>query len=194
MKPIRVIGIAIALASLLAITYASSAPMTTGNPGDAFIRLSIAARPERIETCRTLSDEELAKVAPQMRQRVICEGTTARYQLTLHRDDQLLVSRMLRGGGLRHDRRMYVLRDLRVPPGPSRLRVRIVRVDTVAATTASDAADEDDDDDRERARRQRGREAAIPAEISADLTADIGPGEVLLIMYEPELHRLVSRQ
>lgn len=190
MNAMRVIGGLMAFAGLLGMSYASSAPMTVGDGSDAFIRLSIAARPERIETCRTVSDEELAKVAPQMRQRVICEGTTARYQLLLHRNDEVLLSQVLRGGGLRHDRRMYVLHDLRVPPGPATVRASILRLDTVAATTDSSTTD----DDPEQARRQRGREAAIPAEVRVEVPGTLGSGEVLLIMYEPEQRRLVARQ
>ncbi len=190
MNATRAIGVLIAFAALLGMSYASSASMGLGDRGDAFIRLSIAARPERIETCRTVSDQELAKVAPQMRQRVICEGTTARYQLQVHRNEELLLSQMLRGGGLRHDRRMYVLHDIRVPRGPSTVRASIVRIDTVAATTDSSTAGDDD----EQARRQRGREAAIPAEVRVETTGDVASGEVLLIMYEPEQRRLVARQ
>ena len=189
MNATRMIGVLVAFAALLGMSFASSAPMRVGDRDDAFIRLSIAARPERIESCRTVSDEELARVAPQMRQRVICEGTTARYQLLVHRNDELLLSQVLRGGGLRHDRRMYVLRDIRVPPGPSTVRASIVRIDTVAATIDSSRAS----DDPEQARRQRGREAAIPAEVRVEVLADIGSGEVLLIMYEPEQRGLVAR-
>lgn len=193
MKASRLIGIAIAALALLGMSFASSASFRVSDSDDAIIRLSIAARPERIESCRTVSDEELAKLAPQMRQRVVCEGTTARYRLELRRNEELLVSQVLRGGGLRHDRRMYVLRDLRVPHGSSRVRVNIVRIDTVAASAAGNDDDDDDDDDRERARRKRSREAAIPATVSAEVTTEIGPGKVLLIMYEPELRRLVVR-
>jgi hypothetical protein len=187
----RLIGIAVAGVALLGMSFASSGRLSVTESDDAIIRLSIAARPERIESCRTVSDEELAKLAPQMRQRVICEGTTARYQLELWHNGRLVGSQLLRGGGLRHDRRIYVLRDTRVVPGPSRVRVSIVRLDTVVAVAATDSLVVGDD--AERARRQRGREAAIPAELHIDVAHDMAAREVLLVMYEPEQRRLVAR-
>lgn len=211
---LRALGVLLAVAGLMAMAWASTAPLRVDTSGDAIVRVSLGARPERIETCRTQSDEELAKVAPQMRQRVVCEGTTARYRLDVWRDRQLLLSRVVRGGGLRHDRQLYVSRDLRVPPGPASFAVRVTRIDTIASEKgdarvddARDAGRTREDDDvtgqagvipgragREAEERRRRRGEAIPAELELEVDAPLASGEVLLISYDQGTRRLVARR
>ena len=213
---LRSLGVLLAFAALMAMAWASTAPLRVDTSGDAIVRVSLGARPERIETCRTQSDEELAKVAPQMRQRVVCEGVTARYRLEVRRDGQLLLSQVVRGGGLRHDRQLYVSRDLHVPPGAASFEVHITRIDTVASdkgdADVDDAADagrkreEEDDDERDRSgaipgragreddERRRRREEAIPAELELELDAALAATEVLLISYDQRTRQLVARR
>lgn len=214
---LRSLGVLLAFAALMAMAWASTAPLRVDTSGDAIVRVSLGARPERIETCRTQSDEELAKVAPQMRQRVVCEGVTARYRLEVRRDGQLLLSQVVRGGGLRHDRQLYVSRDLHVPPGAASFEVHITRIDTVAGdkgdADADDTADagrkreeEDDDDERDRSgvipgragreddERRRRREEAIPAELELEVDAPLAATEVLLISYDQRTRQLVARR
>jgi hypothetical protein len=182
---LRAAGIIIAFGLLLAMTWASTAPLRVTTSDDAIVRLSLGARPERIETCRTQSDEELEKLAPQMRQRVICEGVTARYRLSVRRNGQLLHEQIVRGGGLRRDRRLYVSRDLHVRPGPGVVAVDLVRIDTVVAR------DEEDEEEEERERR-RGED--VPAELHLEVEVALEPREVLLVTYDPVSRRLVSTQ
>lgn len=210
---LRALGVLLALAALMAMAWASTAPLPVDTSGDAIVRVSLGARPERIETCRTQSDEELAKVAPQMRQRVVCEGVTARYRLEVRRDAQLLLSQVVRGGGLRHDRQLYVSRDLHVPPGAASFAVHITRIDTAASEqggageAGADAGRKREDDDvtghagvipgragREAEERRRRREEAIPAEVELQVDAPLAPGEVLLISYDQGARRLVARR
>lgn len=220
--PYRAAGAVVAALVLLAMTWASTAPLSIASSEQAVIRVSLGARPERIEVCRTVTDEELAKVAPQMRQQVICEGTTARYTLEVRRNDTLLHSQLVRGGGLRHDRQLYVSRDIPVPAGPGSYRVDLVRLDTASsggaardtATSRRDERDERDeqerrgdrDDDqresdepesrdaREAAERRRRREEAIPPALRLDVDATLAPREVLLVSYDAGRRRLVSRR
>lgn len=211
---VRSAGVLVAAAALLAMAWASTAPLPVHTSGDAIVRVSLGARPERIETCRTQSNEDLAKVAPQMRQRVVCEGVTARYRLEVRRDGQPLLSQVVRGGGLRHDRPLYVSRELRVPPGTASFAVYITRIDTVASENDSaavvdpdDAGTRPDTDDatgqaglipgrsgREVEERRRRREEAIPPELDLELSAPLAPGEVLLISYDQRTRRLVARR
>ena len=184
----RILGATLASVALLAMAWGSTAPLGTGTADDAIIRVSLAARPQRIESCRTLSDEELAQVAPQMRQRVVCEGTTARYRLTLERNGTTLVSRLLRGGGLRHDRRMYVLQDVRVPAGESALRVRIERLDTVPVADSVPSQSAVDPRDRRSA-----RDAVMPPRLDLDEDVRLVAREVVLISYDPESRELVTK-
>lgn len=206
----------VSAAILAAIAWASVAPLQVARGRDAIVRISLGARAERIEICRRQTDEELAKLAPQMRQRVVCEGTTARYRLEVRRDGELLHSQVMRGGGLRNDRPLYVSRDLPVPAGPALFAVRLTRIDTIPAeqdeSSADDPDDDEDDDDRPvdrdgtsqagdrppaRARREteerhRRREESIPAELSLDVNVSLEPREVMLVSYDQRGRRLIS--
>lgn len=211
----RVAGAVVAAALLLATSWASTAPLSIAPSPHAVLRVSLGARPERIERCRRVTDEELAKIAPQMRQQVICEGATARYTLEVRRNGALLHSQLVRGGGLRHDRQLYVSRDIAVPPGPASYRVDLVRLETTGTRGANSDAAEDrrDRDDperpdngaresgepqsrdaREAAARRRRRQEAVPAALRLDLDATLTPREVLLVTYDPARRQLVSRR
>ena len=213
---LRAAGVAIGFGLLLAMTWASTAPLRVTTSDDAILRLSLGARPERIETCRRQSDEELEKLAPQMRQRVICEGVTARYRLSVRRNGQLLHEQVVRGGGIRHDRRLYVSRDLHVPTGPGIVAVDLVRIDTVVARDEHEEEEEegeeeehgrrehrDRDDElpgvvmpgrrqREAEERERRRVEDVPAELHLEVEVTLEPREVLLVTYDPVSRRLVS--
>lgn len=214
---LRAAGVAIAFGLLLAMTWASTAPLRVTTSDDAILRLSLGARPERIETCRRQSEEELEKLAPQMRQRVICEGVTARYRLSVRRNGQLLHEQVVRGGGIRHDRRLYVSRDLHVPPGPGVVAVDLVRIDTVVPRDEHEEEGEEDEEEEEHERREhredddelpgvvmpgrRQREAEererrrvedVPAELHLEVDVTLEPREVLLVAYDPVSRRLVS--
>lgn len=217
MKPALRFSLAVIFTSavLLAVAWGSVSPLRVASGADATLRISLGARPERIEICREQSNEELAKLAPQMRQSVICEGTTARYRLQVRRNGELLHSQEIRGGGLRHDRQLYVSRDLRVPVGPAVFAVYLARIDTVANDERHDERSEerDDDDDDRRAEgddvslpggavparatreadeRRRRREESVPADLRLELDATLQPREVLLVTYDPERHRLTT--
>lgn len=129
----RVMGAGLA-AGLLWMIGAGSVAGWDGAASDAaVVRVSWSARPERIETCVRVSDEELARRPAHMRRQYECEGTTARYQLTVLSNDTTIYTQMVRGGGLRHDRELYVSRDIRIAPGSVRLSVRFVRLDSSTA-------------------------------------------------------------
>jgi len=198
---LRAAGIIIAFGLLLAMTWGSTAPLRVATTDDAIVRLSLGARPQRIETCRTQSDEELEKLAPQMRQRVICEGVTARYRLSVRRNGDVIHDQVVRGGGIRHDRRLYVSRDLRVPAGPAVFTVELVRIDTVSLE--EDEEEEGEEEEHERAmsadrqrregeERRRRREEDVPPELRVEVAASLEPREVLLVTYDPVRRRLVT--
>lgn len=203
----RVGGVAIAGSAAFAIAWASVAPMRLYESPDAVVRVSLGARPERIEACREVSDEELETLQPQMRQRVVCEGTTARYRLEVRRNGALLASQEVRGGGLRHDRQLYVYRELTVPSGQSSLDVRFVRLDSVPAPRAEEREAEREEhglDNRAqrgvvpgRARREaeesrRGRAEAVPAVLHLGIDVTLSPREVVLVTYDADERRLVA--
>ena len=200
---LRAAGVIIAFGLLLAMTWASTAPLRVTTSDDAIVRLSLGARPQRIETCRTQSDEELEKLAPQMRQRVICEGVAARYRLSVRRNGEVIHQQLVRGGGLRHDRRLYVSRDLHVPAGPGVFTVELVRIDTVSGRDEEHEEEDEEEEEHERAmspdrqrreeeERRRRREEDVPPELRVEVEASLQPREIILVTYDPVRRRLVT--
>jgi hypothetical protein len=186
--------------SLLAATSTLSLPHHSSN--DAQLRLSWSAMPERIEVCRTLSEDELAGLAEHMRQRVQCEGTSASYDLTVSADGNEIATAIVRGGGLRHDRPIHLLREYPVPAGHHRIQVTFARREAAMLDTpqsddplaptvdtglfAGRAA-------REISERARRTQAAIPALMTLDTTVSFGPRQVALVAFDSDSRRLVWR-
>lgn len=209
-------GVALAAAAALGITAASHAPLTVNRSDDAMLRVAWSARPERVESCRTLGDEELEALPQHMRQRVVCEGATARYRLEVLRDGVPIDSARLRGGGMRHDRQLYVFRELPMPGGPATLEVRLTRMGPAGeAGKAGGKADgkahsgHEDTDDRPAATGPKARgpaatgrdlreaeehrrrvEDEIPASLVLRERVTLMPREVVLVTYDREERRL----
>lgn len=195
-------GVLVALAATAALTIASRLPVAANGSDDAMLRLAWTARPERVERCRTLGDDELSALPAHMRQQVVCEGTTAQYRVDVSRNGELLATDHLRGGGLRHDRQLYHYRELRVPSGQSALEVRVTRIGpqgdassrsgqtqggagrgSAVVPTGEVAAR----DDLGRSRR-RGDE--IPPALVLTETVTLAPREVMLVTYDRTARRL----
>ncbi len=206
MRLTRLLGLGIALAAAFALASASSVRMTAHASPDSVLRLAWTARPERVEDCRAQSEEALAKLPPHMRQAVICEGTTASYHLIVRREGAVILDQIVRGGGLRHDRPLYVFHDVRVPAGESAISVRFDRVD---ATTAPAVAPPRTDTalsesgapgigidparrQREIEERTRQRGEAIPPSLAVDAALRFVPHEVILVTYDPERRALLT--
>lgn len=196
----RLMGAAIVTALLLAaMARISAAPVRLESGESARLRLSWSARPERIETCRVLSEKELEQREEHMRQRIECEGRSATYALGVYVDDQLVHESVVRGAGLRHDRPIFLLRDIEVPPGPHRLRVSFRRRETTdndAAAFATSAAPARDSGifagrgARETVERARRARAAIPAELTLERTLTFGKGQVVVVTFNSERRSL----
>lgn len=199
-------------ALVLAGVVAASHLLVTFHPSDdALLRVAWSARPERVESCRTLSEEELEKLPAHMRQRVVCEGTTARYRLDILRDGQPLSSTVLRGGGLRHDRQLYAFQELPVPHGSSTFEVTLTRLDG-GGPAGGDADGEGasrggadgtavpapttDREQRELEEHRRRVEDEVPSSLSMSETVTLAPREVALLTYDPGSRgfRLVRRE
>ncbi len=187
---------------MLLIVGASSAPVPL-HPGDsAQLRLSWSARPERIEVCRTLSSEELARVEEHMRQRVQCDGRFATYSLKVEVDGRRVGDAVVRGAGLRHDRSMYLLRDFDVSSGLHRVRVTFKRRehtdDDAAAFTpvisaAGDTGIFGDRAEREATEHARRARAAIPKRLMLDTVLTLAPRGVTIVTFNQERRTLELR-
>ena len=176
-------------AVLFLITRVSSVPLPNRDAGLARLRLSWSARPERIEVCRALTAEELARREEHMRLRVECDGRFATYALRVEADGKVLGESVVRGAGLRHDRPIYLLRDFVVAGGSHHVRVSLVRREqTDGDATAVQARSADADTgifagraEREAVERTRRARAAIPARLLLDTSLAFTPNRVIIV-------------
>ena len=189
----RVVAWGVALLATLGLAALSRATWRAyPEPSGAF-RLTWSARPEQIETCRRLSEAELVERPVHMRQEVMCEGASATYRLQVWLGERQVDDEVLRGGGLRSDRPIYVLRDYPAPPGTYRLRVEMRRVESVAEDTTGAGADTGmslDRGVREEEERRRRRLEAVPAELLLDETVVLAARQVTLVTWDAETRRL----
>ena len=197
MKPLALLA---AAAALTAIVTASRGRLTAFPRNDAMVRVAWSARPSRVEICQRVSDEAFAKLPEHMRRRLVCEGTTARYQLDVAVNTVRIGLDTVRGGGLRHDRELYVLREIAVIPGPTRVSVQFVQLDSSTADASDDRTDAAvDSSARPAARfggeadeRRRQRAQAVPAQLALDTVLTMAPRTVVLITYDELQRKLVA--
>lgn len=185
---------------VLAWALAAGSGLTFGwhAPARAELRLSWSARPERIERCRRLSDEELAERPAHMRQRLECEGRSATYLLTVTIDGQRVDSAVVTGGGLRQDRPLFLLRSYEVAPGARRVRVTFDRREAVDSTADASVPDPamggidrpgpgasgETRETREALQRRGRRLAALPPRLQAEQAVRFRSGEAVLLTIE----------
>lgn len=170
----RIAGAALALAAAVGIAHGSHVPLSLEDGAGAVLRVAFAARPERIEACRTLTPAELEALPAHMRQPVSCEGTTAQYELEVRRDGAVLSRERLRGGGMRSDRQLYVFHETAIPVGPSTIEVRLARLDTAITVVGAPT-------DSARARRHDGE---VPPLLELRESVTLGAREVVLVTYD----------
>ena len=180
-----IIGVAVAVGATAGLAALSRAPQQV-HPTDAgLLRLSWSGQPERIEVCREVPEAELANLPRHMRQAVVCEGRSATYQLTVVQDGETLLEGPVWGGGVRHDRPVYLYREFAADPGSHHLIVRFTRLDEPAARDAPP--------DSASARPGRGRLDRLPPRLALDTTIVVPPRRVVLVTFDPEQRGLVVR-
>lgn len=199
----RALGAGLAILVTGTIVVGSRSTVSFGDGDQAALRLSWSGRPERIETCRRLSAEELAAMPAHMRREVECEGHPARYLVRASDGTTTLMADTVTGGGVRGDRAIHMLRDLPLAPGRHHLVVEVLRVDEVVGEeepgdTATAAKEElwrpglEDRERREGEERRRQRLDRLPPELRWALEAELGAGKVVLVTYDPIARRLVG--
>lgn len=160
------------LAALMAVAVAAFSQWSVPNASDdAFVRLSWRTEPLRMEECRTLTEEELARVPAHMRRTEECVGDYVDYELVLGIDDGEPRVDTIKPSGIRRDRPVYVLRDVPVVPGNHRVAV------TFRALVPPDFESD---------------EGPITLEWSGRMT--LGAGEVGLVTHDPTGTALELRQ
>lgn len=189
----RSVGAVLALGVLAGIVWASNAPVPVHRSDDGILRLAWSVRPERIEKCRQRTAEELAQLPQHMRQAMSCEGTTAEYQLQLRVDGVLVAERLVRGGGLRRDRRLYVFEELPLRASQDiAIQVRLDRVEP--ADAGADPAQ------LPLGRMDRATSSlvadSVPPHLLFEQRLRVWPREVVLVTYDRDRRelRLVRRE
>ena len=200
----RALGLGIAILVTWGIVAASRATYTLESGRVAVLRLSWSGRPERIETCRRLSAEELEALPAHMRHEVECVGRPARYLVRALDGATVLMADTVTGGGVRSDRAIYMLREFSLVPGSHALVVEITRIDSVTTTPeppGHDSAGTEelwrpgpaDRERREQEEQRRQRQDRLPATLRWEWNAELIAGRVVLVTYDPRVRALVGQ-
>jgi len=178
---------AIVLVTSGALAALSLTPYTA-EPGErALVRLAWRARGERVRECRRLSADDLARLPPHMRQPEVCERRILPYRLRVDVDGARVVDQLVRSGGAREDRPLFVLHDLAVTPGTHHLRITFEREGTPAAREGDEAEEREDVDATETGRRAR----ETPKRLELDAAVRLVSRQIVLVTYDDEGRRLL---
>jgi hypothetical protein len=162
------------LPALLLLDIAALSRLPLGEPPEhGVLRLSWRMVGAAVRICRPYTEEERRTIPQHMqRQGEVCDQTVLPYRLRLWVDGQVRLDAVVRPGGLREDRPLFVLEDLALPPGPRALRVEF------APTEAVPEAGAGHDDPRALA-----RQAAVRAAARYELEASVQmrSGRILLL-------------
>ena len=125
MTPLRkgVAGI-VAVGLTVATAALSRVPLSFSADDQGQLRLSWRVEGVTAEACRTLPEEELARLPAHMRNPKACIGVIASYHLQVTVDGATAVQDTIRPPGARGDRPITVLRELPLAPGRHRVSVR----------------------------------------------------------------------
>jgi hypothetical protein len=109
-----------------ALGYFSSYPTFEVMPADqALVRLSFSHGAKPSAPCRERTDEELAKLAPNMRAAMDCPRERSPLVVELELDGNVVLRREVEPAGLKRDGNATVYHRLPVPAGKHRIAVRM---------------------------------------------------------------------
>lgn len=149
-----------------ALGWLARAPYRPPGGDMGLLRLSWRLRGERIETCRPRTPAELDALPVHMRTPEVCEGRLVAYLLVVRLDDAPPDTVRVLPGGARGDRPVFVLHELRLEPGPHRVRVSFEREEDTGLA-----------------------EARSP--LAIDTVLDVTPGAIELITLDAAARRFV---
>ena len=182
----RLSGVAVVVGIVSSLAWLSQAPIAQPGATDGLLRLAWRARPQRLELCQEQSAETLAALPAHMRSATVCSGASASYRLVVTRDDVVLDDRVIKAGGLRGDRPLYVFREIAVPAVAGDFTVSFVRVEPEPEPAGSQApgsaADRTDDATL--------LTEALPADVRFTARLDFAAGQVRLLSYDTTRQRL----
>jgi hypothetical protein len=111
---------------MVLIGYFSTSPRYhVTEPDEALVRVSFSHAAQRLQECRQRSDEELAKLPPNMRLREDCPRERAPTRFQLEVDGQVMVDRVITPSGLSKDGPATLYSRMRVPAGRHSLVARL---------------------------------------------------------------------
>ena len=127
LRPLAWLGQLVAYAAFAAfVGYFAAAPAwQAADPGLAQIKLSFTHGGTRVEKCRRLSPEELARIPPNMRRSLQCSRERVPVVVELDLDGQLLYRAALPPSGVWRDGPSAAYQRFAVPPGRHRLTMRL---------------------------------------------------------------------
>lgn len=95
------------------------------DPDAAQIKVSFSHAAERVEPCRELSPAEIAELAPNMRQAMVCERERLPLVVELDIDGERVYAETVEPSGLWDDGAASVYARLPVAPGEHRIAIRL---------------------------------------------------------------------
>lgn len=94
-------------------------------PDQALVKVSFTHTAQHVGECRRRSDEEMAKLPPNMRVREVCPRERAPVRFELDIDGKAAYREVLQPSGLAHDGAASLYRRMAVPAGTHRIEARI---------------------------------------------------------------------
>ena len=166
----RPVGVLLGAGMLASIVALSQVPWTASPDENGELRLAWRWRSQRVQRCRTLTPEELAKLPAHMRAATSCERPLRPWLLVVSVDDHEEARDTVRARGAESDRPLSIYR--RVPLSPGRHEIA---VDFTPLALPGDSA------------------TALPAPLRFSEHAVISPRHVLLVTLEETQRSLVAR-
>jgi hypothetical protein len=114
-----------ALFMLLVWYFSAAPPYRHLTAEQAVVTVAFAHAGQRREACRELSQEELARLPPNMRAPVDCPRERSPVTLELLLDGELLLREVVNAPGLYSDLGVDIYRSAKVPAGTHELAVRM---------------------------------------------------------------------
>lgn len=167
-------GAVVVIAAMASVGLLSAVPWAPAGADRSVLRLSWRAAGGLIEECRRPTEEENARLPAHMRRDEICEGRTASFELKVVIDGATLLQDTLDAEGARGDRPIHVLRDIDLESGTHDV---LVTFETLLPAPASAVE----------------RQTEFPDRLRLEARVDIGPGDIVLVTYDPARRTLVTR-
>ncbi len=94
-------------------------------PGDALIKISFTHTGKPVGDCRPLTEEEKAKLPPQMRPKQICPRERSPVSIEVDINGRRVLQETAEPSGLKRDGASAVYRRVQVPAGEQKIAVRM---------------------------------------------------------------------